>query len=78
MLWGYGVVAEGSDAHRRKEQADMDSQTVSLLNTLLILLVVLLQFVLHAGPQSQRVQELERRLEQAEQTLEDLQLFLKR
>jgi len=56
----------------------MDSQTVSLLNTLLILLVVLLQFVLHAGPQSQRVQELERRLEQAEQTLEDLQLFLKR
>ncbi len=70
-------MAEGSVAHRRKEQTDMDSQTVSLLNTLLILLVVLLQFVLHAGPQSQRVQELEQRLEQAEQSLEDIQLLLK-
>jgi uncharacterized membrane protein YjjP (DUF1212 family) len=50
----------------------MNSETVTTLIALLILLVALLQFLLQAGPQTKRVQELERRLAEAEQHLEAL------
>ena len=51
----------------------MDAQTLGLLNTLLILLVVLLQFLLRRQPQTAQIQDLENRLEQAEALLEVLQ-----
>ncbi len=51
----------------------MDPQTLNFLITLIILLVVLLQFLLGAGSQNQRVQELEARLSQIESILIALQ-----
>lgn len=50
----------------------MDPQTQNLLITLLILLVAIVQFFLRHGPQSERVKELEKRLAEAEQQLEEL------
>lgn len=50
----------------------MTQETQVMLNTLLILLIALVQFFLRKGPQSERVKELETRLEEAEQALEDL------
>jgi hypothetical protein len=52
----------------------MDQQSQTTLNTLLILLVALLQFVLRQGRQSDSVKDLEARLEKIEEQLEDLQL----
>ena len=51
----------------------MAPETLSILNTLLILLVALLHFLLRRSPQSERVVELERRLEEAERQLESIQ-----
>jgi hypothetical protein len=45
----------------------MDNERWTLLNALLLLLVALLQFLLRRSPQSAKVLELERRLEEAEQ-----------
>jgi hypothetical protein len=50
----------------------MNQQTQTLLVTLLVLLVAIVQFFLRSGPQNDRVKELEIRLEQAEQALEDI------
>lgn len=55
----------------------MDTQTRSTLNTLLILLLALLQFVLHIGPQSTQVKALEERLAEAEARLEALEQQLR-
>jgi len=54
----------------------MDPQTHVTLNTLLILLVVVLQFFLRSKPQSKHIQELEARLEEVEGYLERLQAQL--
>ncbi|MEP7286645.1 MAG: hypothetical protein ABI947_12860 [Chloroflexota bacterium] len=51
----------------------MDQRTHSTLNTLLILLVALLQFLLGGIQQTARVKALEARLEEAEQQLEEFQ-----
>jgi hypothetical protein len=51
----------------------MDQDTRMLLNTLLILLVALLQFLLRNRPQSKQIMELEERLAETEQRLEDVQ-----
>jgi hypothetical protein len=51
----------------------MTPETQTMLNTLLILLVALLQFVLRLGPQRADVRELEQRLEEAEERLEEIQ-----
>ena len=48
----------------------MNSETATILIALLIVLVALLQFLLQAGPQTRRVQDLERRLAEAEARLE--------
>jgi hypothetical protein len=50
----------------------MDHDTRLFLNTLLILLVALLQFLLRKRPQSKRVRELEERLEETEERLEEI------
>ncbi len=50
----------------------MDQKTQITLNTLLILLVALVQFLLHRGNQSEAVKTLEARLADAEQRLEDI------
>lgn len=54
----------------------MDQQTQITLNTLLILLVALVQFLLHRGSQSDAVKTLEERLAEAEQRLEEILLRL--
>ncbi len=51
----------------------MDAQTHVTVNTLLILLVVVVQFFLRHRPQTKRIQELEARLEEIEADLETLQ-----
>jgi preprotein translocase subunit YajC len=51
----------------------MDAQTHITLNSLLILLIVLLQFYLRGRPQTKQVQELQARLEEVEGYLERLQ-----
>lgn len=50
----------------------MSTETHITLNTLLILLVALVQFLLRRGPQPPYVQELEIRLAEAEQRLEEI------
>ncbi len=50
----------------------MDSQTQTTLTALLVLLIALLQFLLHRASQSDAVKELEVRLAEAEQRLEDI------
>jgi hypothetical protein len=52
----------------------MDQQSQTTLNTLLILVVALLQFVLRQGKQSDSVKDMEERLGKIEEQLEDLQL----
>jgi hypothetical protein len=52
----------------------MDQQPQTTLNTLLILVVALLQFVLRQGKQSDSVKDLEERLGKIEEQLEELQL----
>jgi preprotein translocase subunit YajC len=54
----------------------MDPQTHITLNTVLILLVVLVQFFLRSRPQTKQVQELQARLEEVEGYLEKLQAQL--
>jgi hypothetical protein len=56
----------------------MNQDSNVTLNTLLILLVALLQFVLRSAPQSRRVRDLERRLEETEQRLDAIQERLSR
>ena len=51
----------------------MDQDTRLTLNTLLILLVALLQFLLHRGPQSSQVEDLEDRLADVEVRLTDIE-----
>ena len=51
----------------------MDQDARMFLNTLLILLVALLQFLLRNRPQNKQVTELEERLAETEQRLEDIQ-----
>jgi hypothetical protein len=51
----------------------VDQQSQTTLNTLLILIVALLQFVLRQGKQTDSVKELEQRLEQLEEQLETIQ-----
>lgn len=51
----------------------MDTQTRSLLNTLLILLLALLQFLLRVGPQNAQAKALDQRLAEAEARLESLE-----
>ena len=51
----------------------MDHQTLAALNTLLFLLIALLQFLFRSKPQRQATQELEERLEEAEKQLESIQ-----
>jgi hypothetical protein len=52
----------------------VDQQSQTTLNTLLILVVALLQFMLRKGQQTDPVKELEERLSKLEEQLEDLQL----
>jgi hypothetical protein len=51
----------------------MNSEAQTTLNTLLILVVALLQFLLRTGSQKGAVKELEQRLEEAEERLEEIQ-----
>jgi preprotein translocase subunit YajC len=51
----------------------MDPQTHITLNTLLILLVVVVQFFLRSRPQTKQIQELQARLEEVEGYLEQVQ-----
>jgi preprotein translocase subunit YajC len=51
----------------------MDAQTHITLNSLLILLIVLLQFYLRGRPQTKQVQALQDRLEEVEGYLATLQ-----
>ncbi len=50
-----------------------NTSALSILNTLLILLVALLQFVLKNRPQTESIQELEARLAEAERRLDEFQ-----
>ena len=54
----------------------MDTQTQTTVTALLVLLIALVQFLLHRASQSDQVKDLETRLAEAEQRLEDILLRL--
>ena len=51
----------------------MGHETQATLNTLLMLLGTLIQFLLRIGPQDKRMSELEHRVEKIEERLQDAQ-----